>query len=44
MLNYGEYKQMIDEHILDFLPEIDHKSDTLYEAMKYRVADRKSVV
>ncbi len=35
MLNYGEYKQMIDEHILDFLPEIDHKSDTLYEAMKY---------
>ena len=28
MLNYGEYKQMIDEHILDFLPEIDHKSDT----------------
>ncbi len=35
MLNYNEYKEMIDEHLLDFLPEIDYKSSTLYEAMKY---------
>ena len=30
-----EYKNLIEEHILDFLPDIDHKSITLYEAMKY---------
>lgn len=29
------YKDIIEEHILDFLPEIDHKSITLYDAMKY---------
>ncbi len=30
-----QYKNLIEEHILDFLPEIDHKSITLYESMKY---------
>jgi len=30
-----EYKKLIEEHILDFLPDIDHKSITLYESMKY---------
>lgn len=30
-----EYKELIEEHILDFLPDVDHKSITLYEAMKY---------
>ena len=30
-----EYKNLIEEHILDFLPDIDHKSITLYESMKY---------
>ena len=29
------YKNLIEEHILDFLPDIDHKSITLYESMKY---------
>lgn len=29
------YKEKIEEHILDFLPDIDHKSITLYESMKY---------
>lgn len=29
------YKKLIDEHILDFLPEIDHKSITLYDSIKY---------
>ncbi|MCB6993740.1 polyprenyl synthetase family protein [bacterium 210820-DFI.6.37] len=30
-----EYKALIEDHILDFLPDVDHKSITLYEAMKY---------
>lgn len=30
-----KYKDLIEEHILDLLPEIDHKSITLYDAMKY---------
>ncbi len=34
-ISYSTYKNLIDEHILDFLPEIDHKSITVYEAMKY---------
>ncbi|QAT42846.1 polyprenyl synthetase family protein [Aminipila luticellarii] len=34
-ISYKTYKNLIDEHILDFLPEIDHKSITLYDAMKY---------
>lgn len=32
---YNRLKAIIDEHILDFLPEVDHKSITLYESMKY---------
>lgn len=30
---YEDYKEIIDEHLTDFLPDIDHKS-----------IDRKSVV
>lgn len=30
-----KYKRLIEEHILDLLPEIDHKSIGLYDAMKY---------
>ncbi len=30
-----EYQSFIEEHLTDFLPEIDHKSITLYESMKY---------
>lgn len=33
--DYIRYKELIEEHIGDFLPEIDHKSETLYESMKY---------
>ena len=33
--DYLRYKDLIEEHIGDFLPEIDHKSHTLYDAMKY---------
>ena len=31
---YDDYKKMIDEHLLDFLPNIDNKSISLYESMK----------
>lgn len=34
-LERSRYKELIEEHILDFLPDIDHKSITLYESMKY---------
>ncbi len=33
--SYDEYKKIIDAHLLDFIPNIDNKSITLYEAMKY---------
>lgn len=33
--NYDEYKKIIDEHLLDFIPNIDTKSSALYDAMKY---------
>lgn len=32
---YDDYKKLIDEHILDFMPNIDSKSISLYDAMKY---------
>jgi geranylgeranyl diphosphate synthase type II len=38
MQNFEDYivfKTLIEEHILDFLPEVDPKSSTLYEAMRY---------
>ena len=31
----NKYKELFEKHILDFLPEVDHKSITVYEAMKY---------
>lgn len=34
-LDYNRYKELISEHILDFLPKVDPKSNTVYEAMKY---------
>ncbi|MBQ9016428.1 MAG: polyprenyl synthetase family protein [Firmicutes bacterium] len=32
---FDDYKGIIEEHLTDFLPDIDHKSITLYESMKY---------
>ena len=32
---YKKYKDLVDEHILDFIPEIDQRSKDLYNAMKY---------
>lgn len=34
-VDFYKYKDLVELHILDFLPEIDHKSITVYEAMKY---------
>lgn len=33
--HYEDYKKNIDEHLLDFIPNIDNKSISLYESMKY---------
>ena len=32
---FEEYKALVDEHLLDFIPDIDQKSITLYDSMKY---------
>ena len=32
---YNKLKKLVDEHILDFIPEIDNKTVTLYDSMKY---------
>ena len=36
-MEYNKYKALVEEHLLDFLPEIDHKSITVYESMKYSI-------
>ena len=33
--HYEDYKKIIDEHLLAFIPNIDNKSISLYESMKY---------
>ncbi|MBQ7703286.1 MAG: polyprenyl synthetase family protein [Firmicutes bacterium] len=35
---YEEYKGLIDRHLLDLMPAVDSKSNTLYEAMKYSLS------
>ncbi len=32
---FEEYRELVNKHLLDFLPVIDNKSMSLYEAMKY---------
>lgn len=32
---YLRFKSLVEEHLLYFLPEVDHKSITLYESMAY---------
>ncbi len=32
---YNRLRKLVNDHILDFLPDIDQKSITLYEAMRY---------
>ncbi|NLT47972.1 MAG: polyprenyl synthetase family protein [Clostridiales bacterium] len=33
--DYLRYKELVERHLTDFLPEIDQQSATLYDAMKY---------
>ena len=33
--HYDEYKDMINEYLLDYIPGVDTKSSVLYDAMKY---------
>ena len=35
---FEDYRKLVDEHLMDFIPEIDHKSITLYESMKYSLS------
>ena len=32
---FNDYKKLVDDHLLDFLPNVDNKSISLYESMKY---------
>ena len=36
---YQRYKDFVEEHIMDFIPEIDHKSSKLYESMRYSLVN-----
>lgn len=36
-MNYDEYRNIVEDHLLDFLPEVDSKSKTIYDAMTYSV-------
>ncbi len=36
--DYRRYKELVEEHLLDFLPEEDRHNETLYEAMKYSLS------
>ena len=35
--SYDEYRNFAEEHLIDYIPEIDHKSITLYDSMKYSI-------
>ena len=34
MYDYNEYKALIEEHLLDYIPRIDTKAQMLFESMK----------
>lgn len=36
---FEDYKKILEDHITAFIPDIDHKSITLYESMKYSIAN-----
>lgn len=37
MLSYDEYKEIIESNLLNYIPEVDSKAHTIYDAMKYSV-------
>lgn len=36
--NYKEYKELVDDFLLDYLPHIDTKSNVLYESISYSLS------
>ncbi len=39
MDSYKEYYDYVEEHIMDFIPFVDSKSETLYDAIKYSISN-----
>ena len=35
---FEDYRNIVEEHLMDFIPDVDHKSITLYESMKYSLS------
>lgn len=35
---FDDYRDFVEEHLLDYIPDVDHKSITLYESMKYSLS------
>ena len=35
---FEDYKQMTEDHLMDFIPDVDHKSIVLYDAIKYSLS------
>lgn len=33
--SFNEYKELVDQHLMNYIPNIDNKSLSLYESMKY---------
>ena len=34
---FDDYRELIEKHLTDFIPDVDHKSITLYDSMKYSI-------
>lgn len=37
-MNYNDYLKLVEDHLMDYLPEIDEKSQTLDKAMRYSLS------
>ena len=35
MFSFDDYKELVNQHLMDYIPNIDNKSLSLYESMKY---------
>ena len=35
---FEDYRNIVEKHLMDFIPDVDHKSITLYESMKYSLS------
>ena len=34
---FDDYRELIEKHLTDFIPDVDHKSITIYDSMKYSI-------